>query len=337
MAIGPTIGDLAQTYLLRARNTQLQRQNQTLLLELSSGQAADPVKHLDGYMGQLVNMDRDLTMLEGHRHSASEAQFTVTAMQSALEQIQNIGEELANSTLINTTLTNDLDLSLLSDQASQSLEDIVLAMNVRPAGRSVFSGTQVDSPALTSAQNIRALAFADLGGAVTTNDVFDALDVFFDTPGGTFETSVYLGSDEGLAPLQLGEGEFVQLDVRADNPVAREVLKYTVALSVALDPDFGLNDDQRQDLAKQATARMMDAQGAMTELRASLGYAEHRIDKAVTRLASEFATLELARSDLLSVDPFKTATDLETTQSQIEMLYTLTARSARLNLVSFLS
>ena len=337
MTIGHTIGDLAQTFLLRARNTQLQRQNQTLLQELSSGQAADPVKHLRGDMGQLSNIDRDLTVLESHRQSATEARFTAMAMQSALERVQDIGEDLVNSAISSTTLKNDFHLSLLSDQASQSLEDIVSTMNARPAGRAMFSGTQVDSPALVSAEDIRAVAMSELAGAATVNDVFDALDVFFDSPGGTFETSVYLGNDTGLAPLQLSEGEAVQLDIRADNPVSREILKYTAALSLVSDPSLGLNSDQRHEMAKQAGLRLMDAQSAMTDLRAGLGYAEHRIDQAATRVSSELATLEQARNDLLSVDPFQTATDLETTQSQIEMLYTLTARSARLNLASFLS
>lgn len=337
MAIGQTIGDLAQTFLLRARNTQLQRQNQTLLQEMSSGQAADPVKHLDGDMGQLVTIDRDLAVLESHRQSTSEAQFNVTAMQSALARVQDIGAELANSAISKTAVKTDSHVSLMSNQAFHSLEDIVSAMNARPAGRAMFAGTQVEGPALASAQDMRALALSELGGTTTASDVLDALDLVFDANGGAFETSVYLGGDTGLAPLQLGEGEAVQLDIRADNPAAREVLKYTVALAVASDPALGLDTDQRNELTKQAGVGLLGAQGAMTDLRANLGYAEQRIDKASTRVASELATLEQARNDLVSVDPFKTATDLETTQSQIEMLYMLTARSARLNLASFLS
>lgn len=337
MAIGHTIGDLAQTFLLRARNTQLQRQNQTLIQELASGQTADPVKHLGAEMSQLATIDRDLTILESHRQSAAEARFAVRAMQSALERVQDIGAGLVNSAIAGPTQKTDSQLSLLSDQASQSLEDIVSSMNVRSAGRALFSGTQVNSNALVSAQEMQALARADLAGISTVDAVFNALDTFFDDVGGTFETSVYRGNKTGLGPLQLGEGEAVQLDLRADNPVSREILKYTTALSLASDPSLGLDHDQRNVLANQAGLRLMESQNAMTELRASLGYAESRIDQATTRLSTELTGLEQARSDLLSVDPFKTATELESTQSQIETLYTLTARSARLNLMSFLS
>lgn len=337
MAIGHTIGDLAQTFLLRARNTQLQRQNQTLLQEMSSGRAADPVKHLGGDMGQLVTIDRDLAVLESHRQSTSEARFNVTAMQSALERVQGIGAELASSAMSISEVNTESHLSLMSNQAFQSLEDIVSAMNARPAGRAMFAGTKIEGPALASAQDIRARALSELGGATTVSDVFDALDLVFDANGGPFDTNIYLGNDTGLAPLQLGEGEAVQLDIRADDPAAREVLKYTVALSVAVDPSLGLDTDQRNELTQRAGIGLLGAQEAMTDLRANLGYAEQRIDKASTRVASELATLEQARNDLVSVDPFETAIDLETTQSQIEMLYMLTARSARLNLASFLS
>jgi flagellar hook-associated protein 3 FlgL len=48
-------------------------------------------------------------------------------------------------------------------------------------------------------------------------------------------------------------------------------------------------------------------------------------------------SLNIARNDLASVDMASTAVDLEQIQSQLEMLYTLTARSARLSLMNFLS
>jgi len=75
----------------------------------------------------------------------------------------------------------------------------------------------------------------------------------------------------------------------------------------------------------------------VTRLRADLGAAEARIGQAESRIAAETTALQIARNDLVSVDVFETAGELEQVQFQLETLYTLTARAARLNLVNFLS
>jgi flagellar hook-associated protein 3 FlgL len=38
----------------------------------------------------------------------------------------------------------------------------------------------------------------------------------------------------------------------------------------------------------------------------------------------------------MAVDPFEAASELQTVQTQLETLYTITARSSRLSLVAFL-
>jgi flagellar hook-associated protein 3 FlgL len=71
-------------------------------------------------------------------------------------------------------------------------------------------------------------------------------------------------------------------------------------------------------------------------LRGNLGFAQARIEQAQTRNESEIAALEIARSDLLSIDPYEAATRLEAAQTQLETLYSVTARLSRLRLVDFL-
>ena len=97
-----------------------------------------------------------------------------------------------------------------------------------------------------------------------------------------------------------------------------------------------LTEAERQSLATQAGERLLTNQDELTDLRSNLGFAQSRIEQSVTRIAAEMNSLEIARAELLSVDNFKTATELETVQIQLETLYTLTARSSRFSLVNFL-
>ena len=336
MYIGQSIGDLAQTFVMRQRNAQLQFRNQQLNQEVVTGQTSDPVRHLSGNLGQLSSMDRDLTVLESHRFAAVEARITTTAMQTALDRFQTVGEGLASAALSGATLKNGPQLNIVSEQANQGLGDMVAALNTRSAGRALFGGTAVDKTPVASADAIMSAARSATNGASSASDVRAALDAMFDGAGAYFETSLYAGDDNGLAPFQLGEGEAVQLDIRATDPAIKDMLKNTVALALAGDPGIGLDLEQRQSLAGLAGSDLQGVQGGTTEIRARLGHAESRIEHATARLSTEMSALEQARDDLLAVDPYEAATELQSTQSQIEMLYNLTARSARLSLVSFL-
>jgi len=75
---------------------------------------------------------------------------------------------------------------------------------------------------------------------------------------------------------------------------------------------------------------------ALTALQARLGVAQERISSAEIRNAAESSALQIARSDLLAIDPYDTATALQATQTQLETLYSITARLTRLNLTDYL-
>ena len=55
-----------------------------------------------------------------------------------------------------------------------------------------------------------------------------------------------------------------------------------------------------------------------------------------SRNQAELLSLELAQSDLVGADPYRLATELEAVQTNLEMLYSITARLSRLNLTDFI-
>jgi flagellar hook-associated protein 3 FlgL len=71
-------------------------------------------------------------------------------------------------------------------------------------------------------------------------------------------------------------------------------------------------------------------------LQGRLGLTQARIDQAQTRNTAEQSMLEIARADLVAIDPFEAATRMEAAQTQLETLYSVTARLSRLSLVDFL-
>ena len=330
------IGDLAQSLSSRRQSASLQSELSRLTQELSSGRVADVTGHLNGNFRQLADIESRIVLGDARRTAGSEATIHAAAMQGALEYVQSQLTDASSTALLAGDTAGSTGVDSAAYLARGALDSIVSALNTEVAGRPVFSGTALDRAPLTSASDLMNAALVAVSGATDANGVMVALDAFFGDPGGGFETAIYQGGSTNTAPLQLGDGETVQLAIRADDPVIRAALKDAVMASLVGEGSLGLNDDERLTLLKQAGGSMRTQVDGLINLRSDLGAAEERIDQSASRNAAEYTSLLMAKGELLSVDVFETATALEQVQLQLETIYTLTARTSRLNLVNFL-
>ena len=330
-----SIGDLAQGFALRSQNTILKQQMDRLTQELASGKTADVSQHLSGDFMSLSDIEHKLVLSQSYRRGADQARIETEIMQIALDSVQREAESLG---LIGVTVgasPGALDISSFANDARNTVEAIFSALNSSIGGRALFSGDVVDSIPLKPPSDFVAAIQGAAAGSLSISDLSHSLDAFFDTGGG-FETLIYQGGEVARGAYQLGEGESVKLDFRADHPAIRDVLKQVAILTVLDDPGVVLTVSEKVDIAAQAGETLLGAQSRITGIRGDLGFAESRIDRASSRLSAEHASLSLIQADLLAVDPYDTATDLETVQLRLETLYTITSRTSRLNLVNFL-
>jgi flagellar hook-associated protein 3 FlgL len=332
-----SIGDMAQAFILRGRNHGLKTTIGDLTQEVASGQVADPVVRLGGHLSYLSQIERDRYLADTYSVSVKEVMISASAMQSALENVGNAATGLVEALSLSTGTIGDTYLSLLSTNARGQLDSIIASLNTNVAGRQLFSGVDVEVPPLASAGILLSELRTALAGATSQADVIAAADVFFDTPGGGFETLIYQGGEASLAPVDLGSGESANLDIRADDPVMRDMLKTVSLAALADDPGLSLSAASRKALSVSLLGDLLEAKDGVVLLRADLGVAEEQIERASTRIEAESAALQMARNTLLEADPFEAATELEAARLQLETLYTVTARTSRLSLVNFLS
>jgi flagellar hook-associated protein 3 FlgL len=330
------IGDLAQSLTMRRHSAGAQSDVMRLTRELSSGQVADVSQHLQGSFGQLANMENQMTLKEAHKTASVEASFHAATMQGALEQVQNQLADLSGRAMLVGYSTEGPALDAVAHDAREALGSIVSALNADVAGRRIFAGNSFDNPPLADADQLMAAVRSAVSGSVDAAAVIAALDTFFDSAGGGFETLIYRGGTDDLSPHRLGGGEEVRLSIRADDQQIRDVLKDTVMAALAADDTLTFGGAERTSLLRTSGSAMMTDIDAIIGLRSDLGFAEERIDQAMSRNAAEYSSLKMARNDLLSVDIFETASALEQAQFRLETIYTLTARTSRLNLVNFL-
>ncbi|MEI6798749.1 MAG: flagellin [Pseudomonadota bacterium] len=224
----------------------------------------------------------------------------------------------------------------LGVKAAQGLDLAMMALNTSLGENALFSGQKTATPALASSdQLLSALSTAiSAAQAISASQVEDAVTTWFNAQTG-FSAVIYQGGSP-LAPVSVSADQTVQLDITAADPAIVDTLK-GLALGALLSRGILSGSDvARADLAQRAGQHLMDAQVPMTSLSARLGTVQASLKDATTRNEAEDATLQNARLSLLSVDPYETATKMQEMQTQLQTLYAITARAARLSLVDFL-
>lgn len=330
-----SVGDLARALVLRTNQVRLRNEMDTLAVEVSTGLVKDPAKALGGDISGLTSLNRSLARLDTYRVNTSEAELLTGTMQKSLGIVQERSTELASSLLSAELTPTRAMTNSLAQSARGTLNQAIANLNQSVAGRFLFSGTQTDAPPVADIETFLAEASLAVAGQTTAEDIDAALDGFFATGGG-FETAVYQGSNTGLSPFPIGEGDAVNIDFRATDQEMRALLKPMVLASLASDPALALDVSTQVELLTMAGVQSMSAQQEFTNYRARLGAAEGRVEAAEARNSSERSGLSIAKLNLIEADPYATAARFEDVRIQLESIYAITARSQRLSLTQFL-
>ncbi|SMX26144.1 flagellar hook-associated protein FlgL [Pelagimonas phthalicica] len=330
-----SVGDMARALVLRTNQVRLREEMDKLAVEVSTGFVTDSAKHLNGDLTSLQEIDRTLSKLEAYRINTTEASYITSTMQTSLDEIQSRSQTLSQ-TLIAADLTpTDPLLNTMSVDAANTLDQVMTGMNRSVAGRTLFGGVATDRPAVADSEDMLADLRVLLAGETTLAGIEAQLDTFFGA-GGTYDTVTYEGSNTGLAPFQLSETDSANVDIRASDPVFKEMLKPLAMAALASDGSLGFDTELQVEILSAAGRDLLGAQQSMVELRAGLGALEARIEETTTRNAAETSSASLARLELVGTDQYESAAKYESIRGQLESLYAITARSQRLSLAGYL-
>ncbi|MCX7565763.1 flagellin [Sulfitobacter sp. F26169L] len=334
MQIG-TSGDLAQSYAMQSRNSALKHDIQRLTLELSSGQVADIRQAVGSNSAYVNDLERSLTKLEGYDLATKEAGMFAEGVQSALSRIGDLNSDFRDTLM---TATNpafgDTTQSILT-QAGETLDSVINAMNTSVNGRMIFSGAATDTQPVAKTDDLLAALRTAIVGAGSVDNILTAAQNWFDDPAG-YRNVGYLGSTTSLAPVSLSDQDSANFELRGDDPALRDTLRNLAIVSLAGDPALGLTNSQQTELFQKTVGEVLKSDGAVVDLQAKIGVSENLIEAIGVRHSTERSNLEMARNTLLSIDPYKAATELEQVQFQLQSLYAITSRMSQLSLVNFL-
>lgn len=333
-----SIGDQARAFALQSASYRLKTTLATLTDEMASGEVADLGQRLNGNTQVLSHIESRIATVGQFNRGATEAAILLQGMQDSLEAVQSQTASLAMSLVAEPFNETRSLLAMRAGEVADALETTVARFNRSVGDRFLFSGLNSDAPALTSATDILDALEATTAGLTTAADVAQAVADWFDAaPGfGGFLDVAYQGTTGQAQRIEIAEGESIGLATTAAAPALREVLK---GLATAALVDRGVlagSHQERRDLMQQGGHILLDNGPQFLSEMGRIGLQQQVTQRARTEGSALLATLQTARNDLRSADPYETAGALQQVQSQLEALYSVTARLSSLKLVDFL-
>lgn len=329
-----SLGDLAQSFLLKSQTSRLKGEVGRITQELSSGRVADIGAALSGDLAQLTSVSRARAVTTGFQSGAREAATQATATQSALAAIAGATQSLVTPLLAASQLDLTDQIALTGVDARSRLDSVLATLNTSVGGRSLFSGQAVHSPAVIEAEPLLTALRTELVGATTAQEAMTRISAWFDDPAG-YRAIAYQGGVP-LEDVAVSVTDRVWLGVTAEDPALRATLKGLTAAALISDSASPLPISEGKALARLSAEALMAGQDALTNLSARLGISEGRIEAAQSRNATDLLAHEMAQADLIRSDPERLAMEMEAVQTNLETVLAITARLSRLSLTDFL-
>ena len=331
-----SIGDLAKNLQLRRDTGRIKTDLTRLTNELSSGVDSNLVARFKGNFGPLAGVERGLARSESFLSVISERQLIISGQQTALTNLRALGE--VSGALLTVQDTGDAALVASAGYDTLSRFSSALAnLNTQSGGQSIFAGIDTDRPAVADSETILVAIEAEiaLAGAITAADVATVVETWF-APGGGYDTIGYIGGAASTGRLQLSEGEVATSLPNAEEDAIRDYLS-GLAMGSLLARNVLPSDPVEQGaLARLAGLRLFEADASIVDLQARIGASEGQVSRARAEVMAESEALQIARTELIGVDPYETAVELQSAETQLQTLYSVTARLSRLSLTGYL-
>ncbi|MEP3347175.1 MAG: hypothetical protein ABJN34_06535 [Litoreibacter sp.] len=331
-----SLSDLGQSMMLRRQSSELTTTLVKLTTELTTREVQDVGKKVRGNFGVISGLESSLLKLDGFSLGRSNIGQQVSNLQTTLgameEVISNYGTELAAATGLEQPEVLEAHLS----GASGRLSEVISRLNVQVSGEYLFSGSATGQKPLISGDEMLAQMSNLAAMSTGVSDFVMQVDAWFDDLGGGFETLAYGGGSQARSNISISEHQEIDLPLKADNQNFRAMLKGLAVSAVISQGDIAATSQEKRDVLSSVAQNLISAELSLIEMQRDTGQVEALLERADVAAVAEKSVLEMARSEILSIDPYETASALEAVQFQIETLYVLTARTSQLRLSDYL-
>lgn len=331
-----TIGDQARAFVLQSQTARLRNTLQVLSQEMASGKVADQAKRVGGNTTILHHYETQISLLKQYQQTGAEAAAVAEVTQQVLGALRNDSNDFANSLIATNASSLSGQVGLRASEARAMFESAVSRLNIQVADQHIFAGLATDTPPLVDAANILTELATLTAGLATASDVENAVAGWFDAApgGGGYLDFAYQGTTGQPRLTQIADQRNIAFTTSGATPTVREVLK-AFALAAFAD-SASLPPAEQVQVVRAAGDMLLNNQQHLLDESGRVGLLEQLADRFQTEHSNALAMVEIGRSKLVAADPFDTATALTEVQTQMETLYSMTARLSKLKLVDYL-
>jgi flagellar hook-associated protein 3 FlgL len=303
--------------------------------EMTTGLNTSRYDATSGNITRIFAIERALDRNEVFGDTIALTEVRVDTAQNALGLMLTPLQDLSAS-LPSAVSMGDTQASLVhARSARNALTDTISALNTQSGGLSLFAGTATDGPAVAPAATILADLDALAAAAATPADAIASINAYF-APGGAFLGTRYLGSATDLAPVDVGEGRRIDYALRADAGEFVDALRSEALAAVVAGGAFAGDIDAQMEMLSAAGTAMLTSKEGILDLRSAVGVTQQALEDAKAARTAEKDTLDLARNAIMTVDPTEAASVYQALETQLQTIFTVTARLSDLSYVKYM-
>ncbi len=304
--------------------------------EMTTGENTSRYDATSGNITRIFAIERELDRNAVFSDTIALSTVRVDTMQNALGLILAPLQSLADS-LPSTVGIGDVSASMIhARSARNAFTDTVNALNTQSGGLSLFAGTATDRPALAFAETMLGELDALAAAAGSAEEAIAAVNAWFAAPSGGFYASGYIGSAEDVASVDIGEGRRLDYGMRADQAELVETLRAEALAAVVAGGAFAGDNTARMEILKAASAALIAAKEGVLDIRSAVGVTQETLENATAARTAEKNTLDLARNAIMTVDPTEATSMYTALETQLQTIYTVTARLSELSYVKYM-
>lgn len=331
-----SIGDLANNLLLSQAGVKSKNNIVTLSSELVSGLTSDVRGRLRNDLSKQTDWNYGISTNQVLEKTLGEALTRAQAKQLALGAISENSMSIANDVSVALGSNANIATGTLSQKARNGLEQTISHLNTQIMGQSIFSGAAFNRPAMASVEEIITSVKVYIGAVNSATEIVQSVRDWMEDPLNGYQRVAFLGTQESNSPIRLSNTRSILEPTKADSSPLKDIVENFILATLAGDESFSLPASQQEQLLQTSSDGLRGAESKTIEIQANLGFVESEITKAKAFASAEIHTFERLRVDVLGISEFETASKLQEAELQLEKIYALTARSARMSLLEYM-
>lgn len=302
--------------------------------EAVTGLQADITKATGGMSGQAHLVFKALEDLDQSERLGALANTRLDLTSQAISAARSSMNGLSTRAVVAFEDGGATGVRIISLDAEANLRSAMSSLGAQQGSRNLLSGAATDQTTFADTDVLLDDVRNIMKTAGDADAIQTALDDYFDSPTGGFQTNIYQGADSDAPPLNIGNGNTVNMGVRGDSQAIRDSLRGMAVVATA--SDAPLDEDDFRQVFLSGAAKAGSGESGLVEAEGQLGIIADTLAKTQSRDQFERISLNTTYQSLIGRDQFEAVSELQQLEVALESSYIITSRLSGLSLSNYL-